>query len=139
MTKQPISRQTYWRGVAPKLCSLAPGWLYFWDTVIEFNINNEFIIYIACSPQGDCILLFRHHQLLFDPLRNQNLCPCGVILVVRSSRVERSREKHRHFSLYVQNISGYRENKRRNLIYQNKISFQISIFDRSKIIVNQTE
>ena len=39
MTKQPISRQRYWRGVAPKLCSLAPGWLDFWDTVIEFNIQ----------------------------------------------------------------------------------------------------
>ena len=40
MTKQPISRQTYWRGVAPKLCSLAPGWLDFWDTVVEFNTGR---------------------------------------------------------------------------------------------------
>ena len=106
MTKQSISRQTYWRGVAPKLCSLALGWLDFWDTVMEFNINNEFISYIACSPQGDCILLFRDPSVL----RNQNLCPCGVILVVRSV-YKPSREKHQHFSLYVQNISGYREKK----------------------------
>ena len=67
LTKQPISRQTYWRGVAPKLCSLAPGWLDFWDTIVEFNINNEFIIYIACSPQGDCILLFRDPSVTFRP------------------------------------------------------------------------
>ena len=61
----------------------------------------------------------------------------AVILVVMSV-YKQSREKHRHFSLYVQNISGYRE-KKRSLKYQNKKSFQISLCDRSKITVNQTE
>ena len=51
---------------------------------------------------------------------------------------KQSREKHRHFNLYVQNSSGYR-GKKRSLEYQNKMSFQISLCDRSRIIVNQTD
>ena len=34
-------------------------------------INNEFIIYIACSPQSDCISFSETHQLLFDPLESE--------------------------------------------------------------------
>ena len=54
---------------------------------------------------------------------------------------KQSREKHRHFSFYVQNTSGYRQKKKkaRSLKYQNKISFQISLCHRVKIIVNQNE
>ena len=37
-------------------------------------INNEFIIYIACSPQSDWISLFRPISY-FLTLSNQNLCP----------------------------------------------------------------
>ena len=53
---------------------------------------------------------------------------------------KQSSEKDRHFSFYLQNISGYREEKkRRSLKYQNKMSFQISLCRRAKIIVNQNE
>ena len=61
-----------------------------------------------------------------------------VILVVRSV-YKQSREKQQHFSLYVQNISGYREKKKRSLKYQHKLSFQISRCHHLKIIVNQNE
>ena len=32
-------------------------------------INNEFIIYIACSPQSDCISLFRDQSVTSSPSR----------------------------------------------------------------------
>ena len=39
-------------------------------------INNEFIIYIACSPQSDCISLFRDPSVTFWPFRIRIiLCP----------------------------------------------------------------
>ena len=88
-------------------------------------INNEFIIYIAYSSQSDCISLFR------DP-------SVTAVLVVRSVH-KQSHEKHRHLSLYIQNIPGYREKKKELLKILNKMSFQISLCHRSKIIVNQTE
>ena len=75
------------------------------------------------------------HQLLYDPLRSDFM---SVVLVVRSV-YKQSREKHRHLSLYVQNIPGYREKKKELLKILNKMSFQISLCHRSKIIVNQTE
>ena len=98
-------------------------------------INNKFIICIACSSQIDCISFFRDPSVTFWPSRIR-IYVRDVTLVVRSVYKQR-REKHRHVSLYVQNISGYRE--KRSLKYQNKMSFQISLCDRSKNIVNQTE
>ena len=64
-------------------------------------INNEFIIYIAIaySPQSDCVSLFRDPSVTVWPYVRD------VILVVRSVH-KQSREKHRHLSLYVQNIPG---------------------------------
>ena len=73
-------------------------------------LNNEFIIYIACSPQSDYISFLRHPSVTFLPSRIR-IYVRDVILVVRSV-YKQSREKHRHFSLYVQNISGYREKKK---------------------------
>ena len=99
-------------------------------------INNKFIIYIAYSPQSDCISLFRDPSVTFWPSRIR-IYARDVILVVRSVH-KQSREKHLH--LYVQNISGYRGGKkRRSLKYQNKMSSQISLCHPSKIIVNQDE
>ena len=34
-------------------------------------INNEFIIYIACSPQSDCISFFRDPSVTLDPLESE--------------------------------------------------------------------
>ena len=98
-------------------------------------INNEFIIYIAYSPHVTAFRFSETHQLLYDPLRSDFM---SVVLVVRSV-YKQSREKHRHLSLYVQNIPGYREKKKELLKILNKMSFQISLCHRSKIIVNQTE
>ena len=70
-------------------------------------INNEFIIYIACSPQSDCISFFRDPSVTFWPSRIR-IYVRDVILVVKSV-YKQSPGKHRHFSL--QNISGYREKK----------------------------
>ena len=98
-------------------------------------INNEFIIYIAYSPQVTAFRFSETHQLLYEPLRSDFM---SVVLVVRSVYKQR-REKHRHLSLYVQNIPGYREKKKELLKILNKMSFQISLCHRSKIIVNQTE
>ena len=61
-------------------------------------INNEFIIYIAYSPQVTAFRFSETHQLLYDPLRSDFM---SVVLVVRSV-YKLSREKHRHLSLYVQ-------------------------------------
>ena len=101
-------------------------------------INNELIIYIACSPQSDCISFFRDPSVTLWPSRIR-IYVRDVILVVRGQYTSRVvKKKHRHFSLYVQKhfwLSG----KKRSLKYQNKMSFQISPCDRSKIIVNQTE
>ena len=80
-------------------------------------INNEVIIFIVCSPQSDCISLFWDPSVTFLPSR-----------MVRSAN-KKSREKHRHLSLYVQNISGCRK-KKRSLKYQNKMAFQISLVTR---------
>ena len=74
-------------------------------------INNEFIIYIAYSPQSDCISLFRDPSVTVWPSRVRFYVR-DVILVVRSVH-KQSREKHRHLSLYVQNIPGYRGKKER--------------------------
>ena len=70
-------------------------------------INNEFIIYIAIaySPQSDCVSLFRDPSVTVWPYVRD------VILVVRSVH-KQSREKHRHLSLYVQNIPGHRKKKK---------------------------
>ena len=60
-------------------------------------INNEFIIYIACSPQRDCISLFRDpSSVTFWPSRIR-IYVHDVALVVRSV-YKQSREKHRHLS-----------------------------------------
>ena len=74
-------------------------------------INNEFIIYIAYSPQSDCISLFRDPTITVWPSRIRFYVR-DVILVVRSV-TKQSREKHWHLSLYVQNIAGYREKKKK--------------------------
>ena len=66
-------------------------------------INNEFIIYIAYSPQSDCISLFRDPSVTVWPSRIRFYY---VILVVRSVH-KQSLEKHRHLSLYVQNIPDF--------------------------------
>ena len=74
-------------------------------------INNEVIIYIACSPQSDCISLFRDPSVTFwpSPIR---IYVCDVILVVRSV-YKQSLEKHRHFSLYTfKTFLAIRENKK---------------------------
>ena len=72
-------------------------------------INSEFIIYIACLPQSDWISLFRDPSVTVWPSRIRFYVR-DVILVVRSVH-KQSREKHRHLSLYVQNIPGYRKKK----------------------------
>ena len=72
-------------------------------------INSEFIIYIACSPQSDCISLFRDPSVTVWPSRIRFYVR-DVILVVRSVH-KKSREKRRHLNLYVQNIPGYWEKK----------------------------
>ena len=102
-------------------------------------INNEFIIYIAYSPQSDCISLFRDPSVTVWPSRIRFYVR-DVILVVRSVH-KQSREKHRQLSLYVQDILGYRKRKKKEhlKILKNEMSFQISLCRRSKIIVNQTE
>ena len=94
--------------------------------LLEFAHGSykQFIIYIACSPQSDCISLFRDPSVTFWPLRIR-IDVRDVILMARSV-YKQSCEKHRHFSIYVPNISGYREKKRRSLKYQNIMSFQIS-------------
>ena len=79
-------------------------------------INNEVIIFIVCSPQSDCIWLFWDPSVTFWPSR-----------MVRSVN-KKSREKHRHFSLYVQNISGCREKKELKIPKWNVI--QISLVTR---------
>ena len=66
-------------------------------------INNEFIIYIACSPQSDCILLFRDPSVTFRPSRII-IYVRDVILVV-TLVYKQSR----------QNISGFREKKKKEL------------------------
>ena len=56
--------------VAPRLCSLALGWLdlYGYGVITD----NEFIIYIACSAQSDCISFFRDpYKFLSDPLESE--------------------------------------------------------------------
>ena len=63
-------------------------------------INNEVIIYIACSPQSDCISLFRDPSVTFWPSRIR-IYVRDVILVVRSV-YKQSREKHWHFSFSLQ-------------------------------------
>ena len=71
-------------------------------------INKQFIIYIAIaySPQSDCVSFFRDPSLTVWPSRIRFYVR-DVILVERSVH-KQSREKHRHLSLYVQNIPGYR-------------------------------
>ena len=86
-------------------------------------INNEFIIYIAYSPQSDCISLFRDPSVTVWPSRIRFYVR-DVILVVRSVH-KQSREKHRHLSLYVQNIPGYRKKKKELLkILKKKFYFK---------------
>ena len=76
---------------------------------LEIAVNSEFSIYIACLPQSDWISLFRDPSVTVWPSRIRFYVR-DVILVVRSVH-KQSREKHRHLSLYVQNIPGYREKK----------------------------
>ena len=82
-------------------------------------INNEFIIYIAYSPQSDCISLFRDPTITVWPSRIRFYVR-DAILVVRSVN-KQSRDKHWHLSLYVQNIPGYREKKKRGAFKNTKI------------------
>ena len=128
------------KGVAsgPKIVFARPGLA----RLLEYGhgvINNGFIIYIAFSPQNDCISLFRDPSVTSWPSRIRFYVR-DVILVVRSVH-KQSCEKHRHLSLYVQDILGYRKRKKMEhlKILKNKLSFQISLCRRSKIIVNQTE
>ena len=98
-------------------------------------INNEFIIYIAYSLQSDCISLFR------DPL--VTVWPSPIRFYVRGTGGEVSLQaeswKTPPLEPLRSNIPGYREKKKELLKIQNKMSFQISLCHRSKIIVNQTE
>ena len=100
-------------------------------------INNEFIIYIACSPQRDCISLFRDPSVTFWNFRIR-IYVRDVILVVRSV-YQQSPEKHRHLSFSFKTFLAIGKKKRGSLTYQNKMSFQISLCHRSKIIVDQNE
>ena len=86
-------------------------------------INNEVIIYIACLPQSDCISLFRDPSVTVWPSRIRSYVR-DVILVVRLVH-KQSREKHRHLSLYVQNIPGYRKKKKDLLKINTKIKSYI--------------
>ena len=97
-------------------------------------INNEVIIYIACSPQSDCISLFRDPSVTFWPSRIR-IYVRDVILVVRgqSTVVKNTDTLAFTFKTFLAIA------KKRSLKYQNKMSFQISLCDRSKNIVNQTE
>ena len=89
-------------------------------------INSEFIIYIACFPQSDWISLFRDPSVTVWPSRIRFYVR-HVILVVRSVH-KQSREKHRHLSLYVQNIPGYREKKRSFLKKNTKIKCHFKFY-----------
>ena len=93
-------------------------------------INNEFIIYIACSSQIDCISFFRDPSVTFWPSRIR-IYVRDITLVVRSVYKQR-REKHRHFSLYVQNTSSYQE--KRSLKYQIKCHFKFHFVTVRKIL-----
>ena len=76
---------------------------------------------------------FQRSISYFLTLSNQNLCPwCNT---GGEQVYKQSREKHHHFKT---NSSGCR-GKKWSLKYQNKMSFQISLCDRSKIIINQNE
>ena len=96
----------------------------------------------SIQPARPKVTAFRFsetHQF-FHPLESEFMSviqrECrDVILVVRSV-YKQSREKHRHFTFKKFLAIG---KKRRNLKYQNKMSFQISFCYRSKIIVNQNE
>ena len=97
-------------------------------------LREALTIQWACSPQSDCISFFRD-PCYFLTLWNQNLFPwCNT-----GGEVSLQAESWKVPTFYVQNISGYREKNRRSLKYQNKISFHISLCDRSKVIVNQTD
>ena len=101
-------------------------------------INNEMIIYIACSPQSDCISLFRDPSVTFWPFRIR-IYVRDVILVVRSV-YKQSREKHQYFIAFTfKTFLAIGEKKKRSLKYQHKMSFQISLCHHLKIIVNQNE
>ena len=94
------------------------------------------LLYSLLAPKWQHFA-FQRSISYFLTLSNQNLCPwCNT---GGESVHKLSREKHRHFSLYVQNISGYRGKERRFKKYQNEMSFQISLCHRSKIIMNQNE
>ena len=86
------------KGVAsgPKIVFARPGLaqLLGYDHGLT---NSEFIIYIACLPQSDCISLFRDPSATVWPSRIRFYVR-DVILVARSVH-KQSREKHRHLSL----------------------------------------
>ena len=100
-------------------------------------INNKVIIYIACSPQSDCISLFRDPSVTFWPFRIR-IYVRDVILVVRSV-YKQSREKHQYFIAFTFKTFLAIGGKKRSLKYHHKMSFQISLCHHLKIIVNQNE
>ena len=56
--------------VAPRFVFACPGLV----RLLGYGygvINNEFIIYIACSPQATTFRFSETHQLLFDPLESE--------------------------------------------------------------------
>ena len=100
--------------------------------------NNDLIIYIAYSPQSDCISLFRDPSVTVWPCRIRFYVR-DVILVVRSVH-KQSRKKHRHLSPLRSKHSWLWGKKKKELLkILKKSSFQFSLCHRSKIIVNQTE
>ena len=100
-------------------------------------INNEFIIYIAYSPQSDCISFFRDPSVTFWPSRIRIFVRVNTGGEV--SLQAKSWKTPAPLAFTFKTFLAIGEKKKRSLKYQNKMSFQISLCDRSKIIVNQTE
>ena len=98
-------------------------------------INNEFIIYIAYSPQSDCISLFR------DP--SVTVWPSPIRFYVRGTGGEVSPQAESWKTPPLEPLHSkhsWLSGKKKELLkILNKMSFQISLCHRSKIIVNQTE
>ena len=92
-------------------------------------INNEVIIYIACSPQSDCISLFRDPSVTFWPSRIR-IYVRDVILVVRPV-YKQSPEKHRHLSFSFKTFLAIGRKKRELKISKENVisNFALSPFE----------
>ena len=135
LTNQPISRQTYGRGQWRQNCVRSPragstfrirSWSYKEWVHHLYNLFTPKWLHFA----------FQRPISYFLTLSNQNLCPCcntgGEVSLQAESWKTPTLKPLRSKHLW---LSG----KKRTLKYQNKMSFQISLCHRSKIIVNQTE